>query len=232
MNGGVTAAGGRITPARARRESKRARKARTEEILARLKAEYPDSRCALTFRNPLELLVATILSAQCTDKRVNMVTPELFRRCPTAADYAEIPSEELEGLIRSTGFFRNKAKSLRGMGQALVDEHDGEVPPEMKALVALPGVARKTANVVLGNAYGIAEGVVVDTHVGRISSLLALTAEKNPVKVERDLMALVPQSDWTLWSHLLIDHGRAVCKARRPDCESCVLVDRCPSAQV
>jgi endonuclease-3 len=221
-----------MTPARARRESKRARKARTEEILGRLKTEYPDSSCALTFRNPLELLVSTILSAQCTDKRVNMVTPELFRRCPTAADYAEIPSPELEALIRSTGFFRNKARSLRGMGQALVDEHGGEVPADMKALVALPGVARKTANVVLGNAFGIDEGVVVDTHVGRISNLLALSGEKNPVKIERDLMALVPQSDWTLWSHLLIDHGRAVCKARRPDCESCVLVDRCPSAGV
>jgi endonuclease-3 len=232
VSAGKGVAAGRITAAGARRESKRARKARTEEILARLKAEYPDSRCALTHREPLELLVATILSAQCTDKRVNMVTPELFRRCPTAAAYAEISSEELEDLIRSTGFFRNKARSLRGMGQALVDEHGGAVPAEMKALLGLPGVARKTANVVLGNAFGIAEGVVVDTHVGRISNLLALTCEKNPVKIERDLMALVPQTDWTLWSHLLIDHGRAVCKARRPDCESCVLVDRCPSAAV
>jgi endonuclease-3 len=232
VSGSKGAAGGRITPARARRESKRARQARTEEILGRLKTEYPDSRCALSFRSPLELLVATMLSAQCTDKRVNMVTPELFRRCPTAADYAEIPSQELEELIRSTGFFRNKARSLRGMGQALVDEHGGEVPAEMKALVALPGVARKTANVVLGNAFGIDEGVVVDTHVGRLSNLLALTAEKSPVKIERDLMTLVPPSDWTLWAHLLIDHGRAVCKARRPDCESCVLVDRCPSAGV
>ncbi len=161
-----------------------------------------------------------------------MVTPELFARCPTAADFAEIPSPELEALIRSTGFFRNKAKSLRGMGQALVDEHGGEVPAEMKALLALPGVARKTANVVLGNAFGIDEGVVVDTHVGRISNLLSLTAETNPVKIERDLMDLVPREDWTLWSHLLIDHGRAVCKARRPDCERCVLLDLCPSAEV
>jgi endonuclease-3 len=232
VSGGRGVAGGRITPGRARRESKRARKARTEEILARLKAEYPESRCALDFRNPLELLVATILSAQCTDKRVNMVTPELFRRCPTAADYARIPSAELEELIRSTGFYRNKARSLRGMGQALVDEHDGEVPSEMEALLRLPGVARKTANVVLGNAFGIDEGVVVDTHVNRLSNRLALTTEKNPVKIERDLMTLVPRSDWTLWSHLLIDHGRAVCKARRPDCEGCVLLDRCPSAEV
>ena len=222
----------RLTPARARRESKRARKARTGEILARLKAEYPGSKCALDFSNPLELLVATILSAQCTDKRVNMVTPELFRRCPDAAAYAEIPSEELEELIRTTGFFRNKAKSLRGMGQALVDDHGGEVPSEMKALVALPGVARKTANVVLGNAFGMNEGVVVDTHVGRLSNRLALSEEKNPVKVERDLMPLVPREEWTLWSHLLIDHGRAVCKARRPDCASCVLLDLCPSAEV
>ena len=221
-----------MTPARARRESKRARKARTEEILARLKAEYPGSKCALTFSNPLELLVATILSAQCTDKRVNMVTPELFRRCPDARAYAEIPAEELEELIRTTGFFRNKAKSLRGMGQALVDDHRGEVPAEMKALVALPGVARKTANVVLGNAFGMNEGVVVDTHVGRLSNRLALTGEKNPVKVERDLTALVPRDDWTLWSHLLIDHGRAFCKARRPDCGGCVLLDLCPSAEV
>ena len=232
MTGGTGAGRGRLTPGRARRESKRARKARTEEILARLKTEYPDSKCALNFDNPLQLLVATILSAQCTDKRVNMVTPELFRRCPDAAGYAEIPSQELEELVRTTGFFRNKARSLRGMGQALVDEHDGEVPREMKALVALPGVARKTANVVLGNAFGINDGVVVDTHVGRLSNRLSLSQEKNPVKVERDLMALVPQEDWTLWSHLLIDHGRAVCKARRPDCGGCALLDLCPSAEV
>ena len=226
------AAGGRLTPGRARRESKRARRARAEEILARLKKEYPGSKCALTFDNPLELLVATILSAQCTDKRVNMVTPELFRRCPTAAEYAEISAEELSELIRTTGFFRNKAKSLRGMGQAILDEHGGEVPQEMAKLVALPGVARKTANVVLGNAFGKNEGVVVDTHVGRLSGRLSLTAETSPVKVERDLMDLVPREDWTLWSHLLIDHGRAVCKARRPDCESCVLLDLCPAAEV
>ena len=232
MTGGGAAGRGRLTPGRARRESKRARRARTEEILGRLEAEYPDSKCALDFRNPLELLVATILSAQCTDKRVNMVTPELFRRCPDAAGYAEIPADELEELIRSTGFYRNKTKSLRGMGQALVDEHDGEVPAEMRALVALPGVARKTANVVLGNAFDKNEGVVVDTHVGRLSRRLFLTAEENPVKVERDLVDLVPREKWTLWSHLLIDHGRAVCKARRPDCGSCVLLDLCPSAEV
>ena len=229
----VTAATrGRVTAAKARRESKRSRRARTQEILARLRTEYPDARCALDHRSPLELLVATILSAQCTDKRVNMVTPELFARCPTAAHYAEIPTPELEELIRTTGFFRNKARSLKGMGQALIDEHGGEVPAEMAALVALPGVARKTANVVLGNAFGIDEGVVVDTHVNRLSNRLMLTAEKDPKKIERDLMALVPQSDWTLWAHLLIHHGRSVCKARRPDCGGCVLVDLCPSAEV
>ncbi len=220
----------RLTPSAARRESKKARRARSEEILARLKREYPDSRCALNHDNPLQLLMATILSAQCTDKRVNMVTPELFARFPTAADLAAAELGELEELVRTTGFFRNKARSLKGLGQALVDEHGGEVPSEMGALVRLPGTGRKTANVVLGNAFGIDEGVVVDTHVGRISRLLVLTEEKDPVKVERDLMAVVPKSDWTLWAHLLIDHGRAVCKARRPDCGACVLADLCPSA--
>ncbi len=222
----------RLTPSAARRESKKARIARTAEILQRLKEEYPDSRCALVHQSPLELLVATILSAQCTDKRVNMVTPALFARYPTAAAYAEAELAELEEMIRTTGFFRNKARSLKGLGQALVAEHDGEVPSEMAALVKLPGTGRKTANVVLGNAFGIDEGVVVDTHVGRISRLLGLTEEKDPVKVERDLMRVVPQSDWTLWAHLLIDHGRAVCKARRPDCGNCVLADLCPSADL
>ncbi len=221
-----------MTPGRARRESKRARRARTEEIVARLKQEYPDSKCALHFRNPLELLVATILSAQCTDKRVNMVTPELFARCPSAREYAEIPVEELEELIRSTGFFRNKARSLKGLGQALEEEHGGEVPAAMEHLRKLPGVGRKTANVVLGNAFGIDEGIVVDTHVNRLSSRLALTPQKNPDKIEQDLVALVPRSDWTLWAHLLIDHGRRVCKARKPDCPNCVLVDLCPSAEI
>ena len=226
------ATAGRMTPARARRESKPRRRRRTEEVLARLKEEYPDARCALDHRGPLELLVATILSAQCTDKRVNEVTPGLFARYPAAADYAAAPLAELEELVRPTGFFRNKAKSLKGLGQALVAEHDGEVPRDMAALVALPGVGRKTANVVLGNAFAIDEGVVVDTHVGRLSRKLALTGQKDPVKVERDLMELVPRSDWTLWAHLLIDHGRAVCKARRPDCGRCALADLCPSAEV
>lgn len=221
-----------MTAAKARRESRPKRRQRTGEILARLKEEYPEAHCALKHRDALELLVATILSAQCTDKRVNEVTPALFERYPTAADYAAAPLPELEEMIRSTGFFRNKARSLKGLGQALEAEHGGEVPREMAALVALPGVGRKTANVVLGNAFGIDEGVVVDTHVGRISRKLALTAEKDAVKVERDLMELVPRTDWTLWAHLLIDHGRAVCKARRPECSDCVLADLCPSAEV
>jgi len=221
-----------MTAARARRESKRARRARTAEIAARLAAEYPDARCALDHESPLQLLVATILSAQCTDVRVNEVTPALFDRYRSARDYAGAELSELEELIRPTGFFRNKAKSLKGLGQALVGEHDGEVPRSMDELTRLPGVGRKTANVVLGNAFGIDEGIVVDTHVGRLSRRLGLTAQEDPVKVESDLMELVPRDGWTLWSHLLILHGRAVCKARKPDCPACVLVDLCPAAEV
>ncbi|MDH3743741.1 MAG: endonuclease III [Acidobacteriota bacterium] len=226
------ATAGRLTPGKARRESKRSRGERTQEILERLRHQYPDAHCALHHSSALELLVATILSAQCTDKRVNEVTPALFARFPAAADYADVPIAELEEMVRSTGFFRNKSRSLKGLGQALVAEHHGEVPKTMKELNALPGVGRKTANVVLGNAFGIDEGLVVDTHVGRIARKLGLTSEKDPVKVERDLMKLVPQSAWTLWAHLLIYHGRAVCKARRPACEDCVLLDLCPSAEV
>ncbi|MGB6854689.1 MAG: endonuclease III [Thermoanaerobaculia bacterium] len=222
----------RITPGRARRESKRARLARTGEILTHLKEEYPDAKCALRHQDPLQLLVATILSAQCTDKRVNMVTPDLFRRYPTAQHYGDAELSELENMIRSTGFFRNKAKSLKALGQALVEEHNGQVPSTMAELNRLPGVGRKTANVVLGNAFGVDEGVVVDTHVGRLSRRLALSEDTNPDKVERELMELVPKSDWTLWAHLLIDHGRAVCKARKPGCADCVLVDLCPSAEI
>lgn len=222
----------RITPGRARRESKRARLARTGEILTHLKEEYPDAQCALRHQDPLQLLVATILSAQCTDKRVNMVTPDLFRRYPTAQHYGDAELSELENMIRSTGFFRNKAKSLKALGQALVEEHNGQVPSTMAELNRLPGVGRKTANVVLGNAFGVDEGVVVDTHVGRLSRRLALSEDTNPDKVERELMELVPKSDWTLWAHLLIDHGRAVCKARKPGCADCVLVDLCPSAEI
>ncbi len=223
---------GRFTAAKARRESKRARQRRTEEILGRLQEEYPESRCALHHRDPLELLVATILSAQCTDKRVNLVTPTLFERYPTAAHYAEADLGELEEMVRTTGFYRNKARSLQGLGQALVATHDGQVPDSMEELQRLPGVGRKTANVVLGNAFGIDEGIVVDTHVGRLSRRLALSDEKGAEAVERDLMALVPRSHWTLWAHLLIDHGRKVCKARKPACQVCVLADLCPAAEV
>lgn len=207
------------------------RRARTRELISRLEAAYPDARCALGHSSPLELLVATILSAQCTDARVNQVTPALFRRYPTAADYARAPLAELEEAIRSTGFFRNKARSLQGLGAALVERHGGQVPDTLAELVRLPGVGRKTANVVLGNAFGRDEGIVVDTHVGRISRRLALTREVDPEKVERDLMALVPPEKWTLWAHLLIAHGRAVCRAPRPRCAECPLADLCPSCE-
>lgn len=224
------AAPARLTPARARRESRRRKRLRTEEILGRLTEEYPDADCALIHDNPFQLLAATILSAQCTDKRVNMVTPELFARFPTPAAMAAADLQELEELIRTTGFFRNKARSLKGLGQALVADHAAQVPSTMAELHALPGVGRKTANVVLGNAFGIDEGVVVDTHVQRLSGLLGLTVQKTPEKIELDLMDLVPRDHWTLWSHLLILHGRSVCKARRPLCDRCVLLDLCPSA--
>ncbi|HUG27023.1 MAG TPA: endonuclease III [Gemmatimonadales bacterium] len=208
-----------------------ARGARIGPILDALKAAYPDAHCALDHRTPFELLVATILSAQCTDVRVNMVTPSLFARYPTARALAGAKQEELEGLIRSTGFFRAKAGNLIGMAQALVGNHGGEVPASMEALQALPGVGRKTANVVLGNAFGRNEGVTVDTHVTRLSTLLRLTTHHDPVKIERNLMRLVPHEDWTLVSHLLISHGRVVCIARRPRCGECVLSHLCPSAQ-
>jgi endonuclease-3 len=203
------------------------RAARLSEELPRI---YPDAHCELDFTNPLELLVATILSAQCTDVRVNMVTQTLFRRCKTAADYASIPQEELEEIVRSTGFYRNKAKSLRGMGAALEERHGGKIPSTMEELSSIPGAGRKTANVVLGNAFGINEGVVVDTHVGRLSLRLGLTANTDPVKVEQDLMKLIPRGQWTLFSHWLIWHGRRRCKARNPDCEACELRALCPSA--
>jgi endonuclease III len=205
-------------------------KAPVEETIARLKSAYPEARTALYWSNPLELLVATILSAQTTDVRVNAVTPNLFAKYPTAADYAGADPTELEEDIRPTGFFRNKAKSLRGMARALADDHGGEVPRTMDELVALPGVGRKTANVVLGNAFGIDEGVVVDTHVRRLSNRLGFTTQNDPEKIERDLMQTVPNRDWTVFSHLLILHGRSVCKARKPACVDCVVNDLCPSA--
>jgi endonuclease-3 len=202
------------------------------EVLSRLKRAYPDARTELDYETPLQLLIATILSAQCTDKRVNMVTPLLFRTFPTAAALAEAPREELEEIIKSTGFFRNKTKSLIGLGKALVERHNGEVPDSMDALVKLPGVGRKTANVVLGNAFGKNVGIVVDTHVARLSHRLGLTKETDPVKIEQDLVRLFPREDWTLLAHLLIFHGRRVCIARTPKCEICVLNDICPSSRV
>jgi endonuclease-3 len=198
----------------------------------RLERAYPDAHCELDFTTPLELLVATILSAQCTDKRVNMVTPALFARFPNAGALAGASVEEVEELVKSTGFFRNKAKSIVGMARAVVADHEGEVPNEMDALTRLPGVGRKTANVVLGNAFAINHGVVVDTHVGRVSLRLALTRETDPVKVEQELMPLFPQSRWTLLSHLLIAHGRTICEARRPRCGECMLADICPRVGV
>jgi endonuclease-3 len=212
------------------RESAAARRIRTEEIVRRLAAAHPEAHCALDHRSPLELLVATILSAQCTDARVNLVTPALFARYPAAADYARAPLAELEAAVRSTGFFRNKARALQGLGAALVERHGGEVPRTMDELTRLPGVGRKTANVVLGNAFGRDEGIVVDTHVGRLSRRLGLSRSDDPVRVERDLMKLVPERHWTLWAHLLIAHGREVCRAARPQCGRCVLADLCPSA--
>jgi endonuclease III len=202
------------------------------EVISRLKDEYPDARTELNWENPLELLVATMLSAQTTDVRVNMVTEKLFEKYRTAAEYAGADPAELEADIRPTGFYRNKARSLQGMARALLDEHGGEVPRSMAGLVSLPGVGRKTANVVLGNAFGVDEGVVVDTHVRRVSRRLGLTAEKDPEKIEQDLLGVVPEGERTLFSHLLIFHGRRVCKARKPDCPGCVLSDICPSSTV
>jgi len=214
------------------RETREVTRRRAARILALLKREYPDAHCELDYQTPYQLLVATILSAQCTDARVNLVTPAFFARYPTPAALAGADRGEVEDLIRSTGFFRNKARSLVGMAQALLEGHAGLVPREMEQLRALPGVGRKTANVILGNAYGINEGVTVDTHVTRLSGLLRLTRQKTAEKIERDLMALMPREDWTLVSHLLIWHGRRVCIAQRPRCEVCVLRKLCPSARV
>ena len=192
---------------------------------------YPGARCELDFRNPLELLVATILSAQCTDKRVNMVTPALFKKYRRAKDYANASQAELENAIRSTGFYRNKAKSIRGAMCAIAEEHNSKVPETMEALHALPGVGRKTANVVLGNAFGKDEGIVVDTHVARLSQRIGMTNHKDADKIERDLMKLVPREHWTDWSHWLIWHGRRRCFARKPDCSQCEVFQLCPSGK-
>ena len=192
---------------------------------------YPNAHTELNFRNPLELLVATILSAQCTDKRVNMVTPALFKKYRTAADYAKAPPAELEKAIQSTGFFRSKTKSIRGAMAKIVEKFRGRVPDSMEALRELPGVGRKTANVILGNAFGKNEGIVVDTHVVRLSERLGLTKHKDPEKIERDLMKMVPREHWTNWSHWLIWHGRRRCYARKPDCGQCEVFELCPSGK-
>ena len=205
-------------------------KQRARAIVRALKKEYPEARCSLNYASPLELLVATILSAQCTDERVNVVTAGLFRKYRSAADYARAPQAELEQDIRPTGFFRNKARAIQGACRLLEEQHGGRVPASLEDLLALPGVARKTANVVLGNAFGVASGVVVDTHVQRLSARLGLSAQKQPEKIERDLMELVPRGDWINFSHLLIYHGRKVCKARTPLCAECVLEPLCPSS--
>jgi endonuclease-3 len=201
------------------------------EVIDRLKREYPDAHTELDWTTPLELLVATMLSAQTTDVRVNQVTKALFRKYRSAADYAGADLGELEEVIRPTGFYRNKARALQGMARALLEEHGGKVPHTMTELVALPGVGRKTANVVLGNAFGVDEGIVVDTHVQRVSHRLGLTTNEDPEKIEQNLIAVVPREDWTTFSHLLIFHGRRVCKARKPDCPNCVLNDICPTAE-
>jgi len=212
------------------RESLAAKRERAAEIYDRLEDLYPDAHCALAHRNAFELTVATILSAQCTDERVNMVTPELFRRFPDPESLAGARQEEVEELVHSTGFFRNKAKNLIGMAEALTDLHGGEVPQTLPELVKLPGVGRKTANVILGNAFGIDQGVVVDTHVKRLARRLGLTRQTDPVKVEKDLVKLFPRERWTMLAHLLIFHGRQVCGARKPLCGACALADVCPSA--
>ena len=196
-------------------------------ILAGLKKAYPEAECALRHVNPLQLMIATILSAQCTDKRVNLVTPELFRKYPSAETFARARLKTLERMIHSTGFFRNKAKNIREACRRLVKDHDGKVPQSMEELVELPGVARKTANVVLGTAFGVASGVVVDTHVFRISRRLGLTRARTPEKVEQDLMALLPTREWINFSHRLIHHGRRICSARNPQCSLCALESHC-----
>jgi endonuclease-3 len=210
------------------RESKEALAARIRKVVIGLQKAYPDAHCELDHANPLELLIATILSAQCTDKRVNLVTADLFKKYRSAADYARAPQPELEQAIKTAGFFRNKAKSLKSCCQALVEKHGNQVPRTMEELTQLGGVGRKTANVVLGNAYGINCGVVVDTHVARLSQRLGLTRETGPEKIEQELMKLVPQEQWTMFSHWLIWHGRRRCSARSPDCAGCEIKALCP----
>jgi endonuclease-3 len=210
------------------REALEAKKARAQKIIAGLQKAYPDAHCELNFSNPLELLVATILSAQCTDKRVNIVTENLFRKYRTAEDFATANSSELEQAIKTAGFYRNKAKNIKAAAQSIVERHGGKVPRTMEELVELGGVGRKTANVVLGNAFDIRLGIAVDTHVTRLSYRLGLTDETDPVKIEEILMKLVPQEQWTLVSHVLIWHGRRRCFARKPDCKNCEVLKLCP----
>lgn len=214
------------------RETAATKARRVKVILKKLEEHYPDAHCALHHSNALELLVATILSAQTTDERVNIVTKELFRRYRSAQDYAKASLSDLESYLKSLGFFRMKAKSLKGMGERLVKEHDGEVPKDLEALVKLPGVGRKTANVVLGNAFAIASGIVVDTHVKRLAYRLGMSNALTPEKVERDLVKIVPKEDWVQVSHWLIFHGRQVCRARRPACHRCFLARECPQRGV
>lgn len=213
------------------RESKRDRKERAGKIYELLEAEYPEAKTALAHADPFQLAVATILSAQCTDERVNQVTPELFRRYPDPESLASAEQEDVEEIIRSTGFYRNKARNLVGMARTLVEEHGGQVPRSLKELTRLPGIGRKTANVILGNAFGVDEGVVVDTHVKRLSGRLGFSGEKTPEKIEGDLMKLFPRERWTPLSHLLIFHGRNVCKARKPRCRECLVAALCPSSR-
>ncbi|MDP3724175.1 MAG: endonuclease III [bacterium] len=203
-----------------------------QNVLQSLDARYPHAQCSLDFSNPLELLVATILSAQCTDKRVNLVTKTLFNKYKTAHDYATAPLAELEQDVRSTGFYRNKAKAIQGAARMIVETFDGRVPSTMDELIQLPGVARKTANVVLGNAFGKAEGIVVDTHVSRISQRLGLTQKKDPIKIEQDLMQFIPKDRWTTFAHQMIQFGREICKAPKPKCPDCPIRSFCPSAKV
>ena len=221
---------GRMPALQSMRETKSQKKARTEQLIKLLKRAHPDAHCALNHSNAFELLIATILSAQCTDERVNIVTADLFRKYRKPSDYLKVPETELQQDIRTTGFFRNKTRSIQGACKMLVEEFDGEVPKTMEELLQLPGVARKTANVVLGVAYGVAAGIVVDTHVTRVARRLGLTKQADAVKIENDLITLVPKKDWIIFSHLLIFHGRRICKARRPLCEECPLEKLCPSS--
>jgi endonuclease III len=209
-----------------------AKQQRALEILLRLKRLYPDARCTLNYDTPVQLLVATILSAQCTDERVNQVTPELFRQFPNALAIAQADIEVLETLVRPTGFYRNKAKNIQGACRMIVAEFGGQIPRRIELLMKLPGVARKTANVVLANAFDIHEGVTVDTHVKRLTQRLGLTEHSDPIRIERDLMRLLPVEDWENWSIRLIYHGRAICQAKKPQCNACVLADLCPSARI